>query len=92
MKEEARTLSIAYFRATYTRAILLLYAACEKLTVCSFSGTFSFCMIGYWGLSLMEESRAGWLLAGDSGDWRSKDTTKLASVLKEPVCSAAQLS
>lgn len=39
MKEEAHTLSTAYFRAVYTRAILLLHAACEKLTMCSLSDT-----------------------------------------------------
>lgn len=59
-------LSIAYFRAVYTSAILLLYAAREKL-MGPLSGTFF--IKGYWGLPLTEKSRGGWSLAGDSG-WR----------------------
>lgn len=47
MKEEAHTLSTAYFRAVYTRTILLLHAACEKLTMCSLSDTlFALQVIG----------------------------------------------
>lgn len=65
VKEEGRTLSIAYVRAVYMRAILLLYTACEQLTTCLLSGTFYICVEGFGGLSLLEKSRGGWLLAGD---------------------------
>lgn len=86
MKEEACTLSIAYFRAVYMRAILLLYAACAR----SLSGTF--CFIGYWGLPLMEKSRGGRLLAGDSG-WRvvEQGHYKTCFSLERacPLCSSA---
>lgn len=41
----------------------------------------------------VEKNRVGWLLSGTLvGDGWNKVITKPASVLNEPVCSAAQLS
>lgn len=92
MKEEAHTFSMSYFRAVCMRAILLLYTACEKLNMCSLSGTF--CIIDYWGLPLTEKSRGGWLLAEDSG-WRLVEQRhyKTCFSLEKacPLCSSAEL-
>lgn len=79
-------LSIVYFRAVYTSAILLLYA---KL-MCPLSGTF--CIEGYWGLPLTEKSRGGWSLAGDSG-WRLVEQRRYKTCFSLqracPLCSSA---